>query len=61
MKDLGGPAFPTSASTTHFTSNGMAQRDELLEALKDVLRYVSPVAYGAINARAAIKKVEENT
>jgi hypothetical protein len=39
----------------------MAQRDELLEALKDVLRYVSPVAYGAINARAAIKKVEENT
>jgi hypothetical protein len=30
------------------------QRDALLEALKDVLRYVSPVADGAINARAAI-------
>jgi len=32
------------------------QRDALLEALKDVLRYVSPVADGAINARAAIAR-----
>jgi hypothetical protein len=31
---------------------------ELLEALKDVLRYVSPVADGAINARAAIARAE---
>jgi hypothetical protein len=34
------------------------QRDALLEALKDVLRYVSPVADGAINARAAIARAE---
>jgi uncharacterized protein (DUF697 family) len=35
-----------------------ALNGELLEALKDVLRYVSPVADGAINARAAIAKAE---
>jgi hypothetical protein len=34
----------------------IAAAPELLEALKDVLRYVSPVADGAINARAAIAK-----
>ena len=38
--------------------NQTARIPELLEALKDVLRYVSPVADGAINARAAIAKAE---
>jgi hypothetical protein len=40
----------------------IAAAPDLLEALKDVLRYVPSVADGAIKARAAIAKAEgENT